>query len=405
MKFLDGLRQKFRPSEKEIASITADTKLIIKKLVAVKGARAVLGGSGAKGTWIHGAIDVDIFVCYNYKKFSCKSSELSDLLQPVLRRLFGRVSRIHGSRDYFQLKKGGIIFEIVPILDVKKASDAKNITDVSPLHALWVKKNVKNKDDVRLLKAFCNANEIYGAESHIKGFSGYVCEIFIAKYGSFPAVLRAASKWKNTVIDVGIHYKRSIDAVRALNQSKLSPLIVIDPVQKERNASAALSEESLGKFVTAAKKFLKKPSEKFFESKSLDLDKLKNAVVLEVIPLPGKEDIVASKVLKASGYITQQLEMNDFIIKNSGWQWSAKKAVLWFSLEKMLIPKGKIVAGPPKGNKLHEQRFKKVHRNAFSKKGRLYAKILRKFTDARKLAQSLAKSTYVKERIRSAKVL
>jgi tRNA nucleotidyltransferase (CCA-adding enzyme) len=397
MEFLDELRVKFRPSEKEIASITADTKVIIKKLGAVKGAKAVLGGSGAKGTWIHGAIDVDIFVCYDYKKFSSKSSELSELLYPVLKKLFGRVSRIHGSRDYFQLQKGGITFEIVPILAVKKASDARNITDVSPLHALWVKKNVKNHDDVRLLKAFCKAHEIYGAESHIKGFSGYVCEILIAKYKNFPNVLKAALKWKNTVIDVENHYKRGIDAFHALNQSKLSPLIVIDPVQKERNASAALSTESLAKFVSSAKEFLKKPSEKFFETKSFDLKKLKNAVVIEAIPLFGKEDIVASKLLKASGYIKQQLEMADFKIKNSDWLWNPEKSVLWYSFESIQIPKEKVVAGPPKGNLFHEERFKKAHKTAFLKNGRLYAKISREFIDARKLAQKLVKDAYVKE--------
>ncbi|MFH1182203.1 MAG: hypothetical protein V1702_04550, partial [Candidatus Woesearchaeota archaeon] len=239
---------------------------------------------------------------------------------------------------------------------------------------------------------------------HIKGFSGYVCEILIAKYGSFIAVLKAASKWKNTVIDVEKHYKRSIDAVRALNQSKLSPLIVIDPVQKERNASAALSAESLGKFTAAAKEFLKKPSEKFFESKTFDFGKLKNAVVVEVTPLHGKEDIVASKALKAAGYIRQQLEMSDFKVRQSGWLWNPEKAVLWYSLEKMLIPKEKVVAGPPKGNALHEERFKKVHKNAFRKSGRLYAKIAREFTDARKLAQKLVKDAYVKERVKSSLV-
>lgn len=402
MEFLDELRLKFRPTEKEIATITADTATIIKKLSAVKGAKAILGGSGAKQTWIRGAIDVDIFVCYNYKKFSLRSNELSDLLAPTLKRLFGRVSRVHGSRDYFQLQKNKVTFEIVPILDIKKAVDAKNITDVSPLHAIWVKRNVKNKDDVRLLKAFCKANDIYGAESHIKGFSGYVCEILLAKYGSFLAVLKASQKWKDAFIDVETHYKGRMDAIHALNQSKISPIIIIDPVQKERNAAAALSAESLAKFLAAAKEFLKKPSAKLFEAKAVDLAKLKNTVIIEAVPLKGKEDIVASKVLKAAGFIRQKLGDNDFKVKSTGWQWSEKKAVLWFTLESIQIPKEKVVAGPPEGNELHESRFKKVHKAAFVKKGRLYAKIIRKFNDAKKLAKVLVKDAYVKERVNSA---
>ena len=62
-----------------------------------------------------------------------------------------------------------------------------------------------------------------------------------------------------------------------MNKSKTqSPLIIVDPVQPDRNASAAVSREKFGVFKHKAKKFLERPGEKFFEIKKLSIKELKN---------------------------------------------------------------------------------------------------------------------------------
>ena len=72
------------------------------------------------------------------------------------------------------------------MLNIKKGSDALNVTDFSPLHVDWVNKNVKRlRDDIRLAKRFCKVNKLYGAESYIRGFSGYALELLISYYGGF----------------------------------------------------------------------------------------------------------------------------------------------------------------------------------------------------------------------------
>ena len=59
-----------------------------------------------------------------------------------------------------------------------------------------------------------------------------------------------------------------------MNSSKLtSPIILVDPTYKQRNALAALSEETFEKFKQASKKFLKNPSIKYFEIVKWDLEK------------------------------------------------------------------------------------------------------------------------------------
>ena len=90
-----------------------------------------------------------------------------------------------------------------------------------------------------------------------------------------------------------------------LNEAKLeSPIILIDPTFKSRNALAALSQETFEKFKQDAKKFLKSPSIKDFEIQELDLDKVKqNAkknkhefILIETKTRKQEGDIAGSKL-------------------------------------------------------------------------------------------------------------
>src|SRR3989344_2249802 len=128
------------PDKKYEGDILKKASDIIKKINSgLKDAKAMLGGSGAKCTWLK-TFDADIFVKFNYNKFKDKSTQLSDFLGAFLKKHY-KIRRLHGSRDYFQIKDGKFTFEIVPILDIKKAEQAKNITDVSPLHSDFVLKH------------------------------------------------------------------------------------------------------------------------------------------------------------------------------------------------------------------------------------------------------------------------
>ncbi|MEM4246893.1 MAG: nucleotidyltransferase domain-containing protein, partial [Candidatus Woesearchaeota archaeon] len=133
-------------------------------------AKAILGGSYAKDTWLKGDYDVDVFVRFSLKY---KGKDLSKMLEKALTPW--NAERVHGSRDYFWVHKKQFKFEIIPVLEIKKANDAENVTDFSPLHVKWVNKNGKKyKGDIRLFKKFCKAQGVYGAESYIRGFSGHV---------------------------------------------------------------------------------------------------------------------------------------------------------------------------------------------------------------------------------------
>jgi tRNA nucleotidyltransferase (CCA-adding enzyme) len=91
-------------------------------------AKATAGGSYAKNTWLKGDYDVDIFVKCDMKY---AKDDLSKMLAKVLKPF--KPELVHGSRDYFWVKNL-IKFEIVPVLDIKKAEQAQNVTDFSPQH-------------------------------------------------------------------------------------------------------------------------------------------------------------------------------------------------------------------------------------------------------------------------------
>ena len=403
--------QKIKPSTEEHTQAAYITLLFLKSLNSkLKDASAILGGSGAKDTWLSGNHDVDVFVLFDYTKFSSRSMELSNLLETALKKAFPTIkpSKVHGSRDYFQLTYQNLKMEVIPILKLSKAEHAKNITDVSPLHSIWVNKHTtKLKDEIRLTKQFLKAQSLYGAESHIMGLSGYVVEILIAQYGSFEKLLKACQSWKlKQVIDAQNYYPKK-DALFHLNQSKTqSPLIVIDPVDKSRNAAAALSLEKFQVLQKKAKEYLAHPDISFFEKKKIDFNvlkkevesKKKNVLFMSIIPLLGKEDVVGTKLVKVFEFLRGKLVL--FSILKAGWGWeNGKEALFYFILAKKELPYSEIRTGPPLKLKEHVDNFKKEHPDNFVKEGKIYAKVKVPYPKLEDAVKVLMKEKYVLEKI------
>src|SRR3989344_987946 len=336
---LNEVLKEIQPDKAYENEIFARLDDIIKKInQGQKYIKAILGGSGAKGTWLK-TFDADIFVLFDYKKYKDKSDKISGILEKILNKKFKNIIKLHGSRDYFQIKENNFTFEIVPILKINKADQAKNITDVSPLHSNWVKKHKKLVNEIKLTKQFAQANNVYGAESHIKGFSGYVCEILTIYYGSFLKLIKSAAKWGDKEVVDAQKYYRGKDVFKIVNTSKLiSPLIVIDPVQKDRNAAAALSIEKFEAFKKAAIEFLKKPSKEFFARKDLKSlflkEKTSNSklIIIKADPLSGKIDVVGSKLLKIYEFLNEKLQKHDFRIKKTDWEWYKKSDAVFYFL-------------------------------------------------------------------------
>ena len=409
---LNEVLKEIQPNQTYEKEIFARLDDIIKKInQGQKDKKAILGGSGAKGTWLK-TFDADIFVLFDYKKYKDKSDKISGILEKILNKKFKKIIKLHGSRDYFQIRENNFTFEIVPILKINKAEQAKNITDVSPLHSNWVKKHKKLVNEIKLTKQFAQANNVYGAESHIKGFSGYVCEILTVYFGSFLTLIKNAARWSDKVVVDAEKYYRGKDVFKIVNVSKLaSPLIAIDPVQKGRNAAAALSAEKFEAFKKAAKEFLRNPSRKFFVKKDLKSLFLglksndKKLIIIEAEPLSGKIDVVGSKLMKIFEFLGRQLAKHNFKIIKSEWEWNkSSNSVFYFLFNKGQLPKTVEVEGPPLEMKLHVGNFKKNHKKTFEKNRKIYAVDERKYIFSEDLLKELIKSDYSRERSKSLKI-
>lgn len=398
---------KIKPSKSEEKKLLEISNEIISK-INISGTKVQLGGSAAKNTWLKGDYDLDFYVKFS-KKFNNKN--ISNILEKELIKKFNNVSRVHGSRDYFQFIYKNYFVEIIPIIHIKKADNAENITDVSPLHVKWVLKHRKKVDEIRLAKAFCKANKIYGAESYIMGFSGYVLEILTIYYGNFKNLISNVAKWKDkTIIDIENYYFGDKDILKNLNASKIqSPLILIDPVQKTRNAAAGINHEKYSLFILKAKEFLSNPSDDFFKPKKFSLDKLKkesskdNLIVLNVKPLEGKKDIIGSKLLKCHNLILKQLKLHKFIVKSDGWVWEKKdQALFWYILDSNSLSKMVKHYGPPKNYKVRFDKFKKKwdDKKIHEDNNKTYVILEREYCKPEKLIKDLITKDFILSRVK-----
>lgn len=387
--------KRIKPTVEEEKKLQTKVEEILKKIN--KDEKAVVGGSFAKGTWLSGTHDIDIFVVFEDEK------NISNKLERILKKNFRKIERIHGSRDYFIVKEEKLNIEFIPVVKIKKAEEAKNVTDVSLLHVDWVKKKLTPKlaDDVRLAKKFFRAQKVYGAETYIQGFSGYVVEILVIYYGSFLEFLKHALHWKRGIlIDPSAHGKE-------MEKHKGNALIVIDPVQASRNAAAAVSEERFNRLVKECRSFVQKPTEKSFEEKSPELKDLERYdLIIEAEPLEGKADVVGTKMVKAFEEIEKRLKEEGFKVKEKDWDWT-KRAYFWLNVEKKVVEKKYKHFGPPLKMKEFVEQFKKKYKKMkiLEEKGQVYVLKERKYPNVKDALKGIIKEKEVKKRVKKIKVL
>lgn len=409
-----------------------------------------LGGSAAKRTFLSGDFDCDVFVRFDYKEYSPKDSEISGYLRKIITGAGFSPVELHGSRNYFQFVSDGFKFELVPVLWIEKISDAKNVTDASPFHVYWFNDKCKRShlagkdtfnNQVRLAKLFCKAQRVYGAESYIQGFSGHVIDILIVYFRSFRKLVEffassseilGMKKYddRKILIDVEGFYgdKTSMEVQKILNPSKIdSPLIVIDPISKDRNASSSISADKLNQFIRSCRKFAAHPSESFFERKTFSDDIIRErmhdldgsglrsyAIVCKVAPPSGKKDIIGAKMMKLAEYLASKLLDESFKIFDYDFELIRKPSqdvlndcedfsdsYIWFFVDVAELEKTFLWAGPPEKEKAHAESFLEKHKTIVRKDGRLYAKITREYTDAFNFIKTFKDDKYVLERCMS----
>ena len=389
---LEKIKKQVTLSQEEDSAIKSTIKEFNSKIGPVLSenkieANIFVGGSVGKGSNLPGLHDIDIFVRFK------EDGEISEMLQTVLESCFKKIVRLKGSRDYFKVDLNGFEIEVVPVLYITRSNQAKNITDHSPFHVNWSKRKSTNLvEDVKISKQFFRGIGAYGAESWIGGFSGHVIEILTVNYGGFKKLLTAISKWGDTAFaDVEKHYSNEKLARASISESKQnSPLLVIDPVDKERNAAAAVTKEKYDFLRAEVESFLKKPKLNSFEELVItdeDIKKLvkKNKLYLfSAKPESPKLDASGAKMLNHYKKILRMFTENNFELIDSGFFWDKKNdGLIWFILNPKELSKKHILKGPPTyESSLNIMKFKeKYKRRKIWREGYNYfVEVSRKYT-------------------------
>lgn len=386
----------------------------------------VLVGSYAKDTWLAESVDIDIFLKIrpdvDEERFEAVAMDvglraLHDI-NPYLR---------YAQHPYVEAIMDGVRINVVPCYDVE-IGRWKSAADRSPYHTEYMLKaldDVKRRE-VRLLKRFMKVIGVYGAEIAVQGFSGYVCEVLILKYGSFLNTLNGASRWREKeviAIDSAMHREeygiggssnrgssnsdgsssksRSVHA-RAVTGMQMgnSPIIILDPVDTSRNLGLAISYESVGRFILSARNFLRKPSINYFtyttaddHARMIDHSKVGNIIIVHFKHSPRSEDIIWGQLKSSASAIAKQLSINNFKVLRYACYTDGSNAFISFMLESPTIPRIVLKHGPKVFDANNAERFISKNRGMLlwisNEDGRLLALAERRFHDARQLIDNI----------------
>ena len=307
-----------------------------------------LGGSYAKGTWLPEKADIDIFVKFNKKTSERDFRNIGTKIGFQALRKYKPYTR-HAEHPFVEAIIDGTRVNIVPCYDVNKG-EWQSATDRSIYHTKFMSQKLSNtlKGEVRILKKFFFHIDVYGAEIAKEGFSGYVAEVLISYFGSFEKTIKKISELKKGQV-IGKSTKK-FD----------SPIVIIDPVDNNRNLGTAISMDNLGKFVLASRVFLKNPSKKFFK-KPVSKRIMKNVDKIIVVQFRVKDrsdDIIWGQIKRASNALKTQLGLGGFVVlRNSSVKDEKSNAALIFLLHAKKIESSLVRSGPEISSKEHCEKF------------------------------------------------
>ena len=355
-RLLDPIRRELRPTHEEMARLETAERIINTRLKKVISPDVEIGlmGSAAKGTALRGNQELDIFMLMP------KSWPLTDMQQKGLawakKAMKGLKTELnYAQHPYLKVHIDGIKIDLVPSYKLHNFEKLGSAVDRSQLHTVWVntRLNEQGRDDVRLLKQFFKTLGVYGAQTRVEGFSGYLCELLIIHYGGFAPALEAMKDWKMPLaLDPAHHHP----AAAVLKHFPNSPLVVIDPVDENRNVAAVVSRTSMSRAILASRAFLQSPDREFFfrEKEVHSVSKLRAIIkargtttLVLFMPAPKcVEDILWPQLRKCAHSLIGVLARSEFRVFGHYFWSDGKRALILIELMEDGLPAVRRAAGP-----------------------------------------------------------
>ncbi|WP_135820378.1 CCA tRNA nucleotidyltransferase [Halostella litorea] len=254
-----AVREEIDPAPEERERLSAAAAELVDRCEAAVAdigvdADALLVGSTARGTWISGDRDIDVFVRFppdlDRERLEAYGLRVGDEVLP-------EGGEEYAEHPYVTGEFRGFDVDLVPCYDVASATEIQSAVDRTPFHTEYLRERLDEASaaDVRLAKQFLKGVGAYGSDLRTQGFSGYLVELLVLAYGGFRPFVEAAADWHPPVrLDPEDHGTATFD----------DPLVVIDPTDPGRNVAAVLSRANVARVQHYARELLDDPRADLF---------------------------------------------------------------------------------------------------------------------------------------------
>jgi tRNA nucleotidyltransferase (CCA-adding enzyme) len=361
-------------------------------------AEAMLVGSVARGTWVRGDRDLDIFMLHDPSLPREYLEEEGLALARDVAKKFGESWREkYAEHPYINATVRGLDVDLVPCYRVASGAEIRSAVDRTPFHTRYIRERIRPfVDDVLLLKQFAKAGGVYGSDQMTEGFAGYLCELLVLHFGGFTPLVTAAARWKpGLFIDIEHHAMREFS----------EPMIVVDPVDPKRNVAASVSISQMFSFVELCRGYLEWPSEDFFfppPRKALDREGFaaecaRRGTKLYAVSFttpPFIPDVVVPQLRRSLDGIRALLERSGFVVNRAEEAMGEERCILVFELFCDEMPTVVRHFGPPVWSRENAAKFAEKWREEerfagpYIEDGRYVVEIARKYTRAADLLRS-----------------
>lgn len=355
--------KKITPTQAEYNKVEALSKRLEQKIVEAcqqQGVEAVVRveGSVAKDTWLRNNPDIDVFMRLSPSIPRKNLGEIGLKIAKTAAQDATEIIERFAEHPYLEIIVDDFRVDIVPCY-AAKPGEWQSATDRTPYHTDYIKEHLTSKmhGEVRLLKQFMQAVDVYGAEIKIGGFSGYLCELLVMTYGSFNQTIQAFAQFnKRVIIDPENYFENRENELVLLFPE---PLVIVDPVDKARNVASAVQADKLYNFIAAARAFLQKPALKFFyppkqpalqpENLTYKLENQGSAVIFLVVNgIAAVPDVLWGQLYRSKRSLHKLLTLNDYkVLRDAVWSNEKTLSVFIFELEQQVLPNIKKHQGPP----------------------------------------------------------
>ncbi len=351
-----------RPEKEEIESICAVAEMLLNAVNESGTARGMVVGSVARNTWISGDRDIDVFMLYPPELPREALEEEGIILgRSIASRFGGQFVEKYAEHPYVNATISGFDVDLVPCYAVTDSARIQSAVDRTPFHTRYIQSHIGGlEDDVLLMKQFSKAGGVYGSDLMTEGFAGYLCELLVLRYGGFSALIEACQSWRaGQTIDIMGHQGKQFD----------DPLVVIDPVDPNRNVAASVSRAKMGEFIELCRGYSASPGLEYFYPPAKDvmtcnefeqiLSERGTGLYSISFATPHQiPDIVVPQLRRSSAGIASLLERNGFVVNRYSEAMGDETCCLLFELLVDTLPPLCVHTGPPVDNAVNAGKFR-----------------------------------------------